>query len=121
MSPATKRKYQFLVEDADVRRWHENVSRGSAVTADVYLRRLGSFCQGSNITPKALLALSEGELYNLMLDCVSSMERARHAGSYTESVLKAIRSWLSHNGKDVRRKIKIKENRRVLSKPLIKF
>jgi hypothetical protein len=108
MSPVTKRKYQFLVEDADVRRWHENVSRGSAVTADVYLRRLGSFCQSSNITPKALLALDEGELYNLMLDCVLSMEKAGHAGSYTESVLKAIRSWLSHNGKDVRRKIKIK-------------
>lgn len=108
MSPATKRKYQFLIEDADVRRWHQNVSRGSAVTADVYLRRLGSFCDSSNITPKAMLALSEGKLYNLMLDCVSSMEKAEHAGSYTESVLKAIRSWLSHNGKDVRRKIKIR-------------
>lgn len=108
MSPAAKRKYQFLIEDADVRRWYENVSRGSAVTADVYLRRLGSFCHSSNVTPKALLALDEGELYNLMLDCVTSMEKAGHAGSYTESVLKAIRSWLSHNGKDVRRKIKIK-------------
>lgn len=108
MSPATKRKYQFLMNDADVRRWYDNVSRGSAVTADVYLRRLGSFCQSSNITPKALLVLGEGELYNLLLDCVSSMEKAGHAGSYIESVLKAIRSWLSHNGKDVRRKIKIK-------------
>jgi hypothetical protein len=93
MSPARapKRKYEFLIEDADVRRWHENVSRGSAVTADVYLRRLGSFCQSSKIAPKAMLALGEGELYNLMLDCVSSMEKAGHAGSYTESVLKAVK------------------------------
>ena len=36
------------------------------------------------------------------------MEKAGHAGSYTESVFKAIRSWLSHNGKDIRRKIKIR-------------
>jgi hypothetical protein len=79
MSPATKRKYQFLMKDADVRRWYDNVSRGSTVTADVYLRRLGSFCQSSNITSKALLALDEGELYNLLLDCVSSMEKAGHA------------------------------------------
>lgn len=107
-SPATKRKYQNLLDDPDIRRWHENVSRGSAVTADVYLRRLGCFCQRNSTTPKALLALSEVELYNLLLDLVSSMEKAGHAGSYTESVFKAIRSWISHNGKDIRRKIKIR-------------
>ena len=107
-SSLTKRKYQYLLDDADVRRWHDNVSRGSAVTADVYLRRLGSFCQSQNTNPKALIALSEIELYNLLLDLISSMEKAGHAGSYTESVFKAIRSWLSHNGKDIRRKIKIR-------------
>src|SRR4030067_842441 len=104
----TKRKYQYLLEDADVRRWHENVSRGSAVTADVYLRRLGSFCQSHDTSPKALIAFNEIELYNLLLDLISSMEKEGHAGSYTESVFKAIRSWLSHNGKDIRRKIKIR-------------
>jgi hypothetical protein len=114
MSPAVtsssspRRKYQFLLEDANIRRWHENVSRGSEVTADVYLRRLGSFCLRNKTTPKAILTLTEVELYNLLLDLVSSMEAAGHAGSYTESVFKAIRSWLSHNGKDVRRKIKIR-------------
>jgi hypothetical protein len=41
----TKRKYQYLLEDVDVRRWHDDVSRGASVTADVCLRRLGSFCQ----------------------------------------------------------------------------
>ena len=104
----TKRKYQYLLEDAGVRRWHENVSRGSAVTADVYLRRLGSFCQSHDTSPKALIAFNEIELYNLLLDLISSMEKEGHAGSYTESVFKAIRSWLSHNGKDIRRKIKIR-------------
>ncbi len=113
MAPAAKsfppkRKYQFLLEDVDVKRWHNNVSRGSSVTADVYLRRLGFFCENHGTTPKGLIALNEVEVYNLLLDLVSSMEKAGHAGSYTESVFKAIRSWLSHNGKDIRRKIKIR-------------
>jgi hypothetical protein len=107
-SPSSKCKYQSLLDDVDVKRWRENVSRGSAITADVYLRRLGAFCKSHGTTPKALLSLSEVELYNLVLDVVSSMEKAGHAGSYTESVVKAIRSWLSHNGKDIHRRIKIK-------------
>jgi hypothetical protein len=107
-SPPAKRKFQHLLEDADVRRWHENVSRGSAITADVYLRRLGYFCDSNGTTPKSLISLSEIDLHNLLLDLVSSMEKAGRAGSYTESVLKGIRSWLSHNGKDIRRKIKIR-------------
>jgi hypothetical protein len=36
------------------------------------------------------------------------MEKAGHAGSYTESTLKIVKSWLAHNGKEVKRKIKIK-------------
>jgi hypothetical protein len=113
MSPATKsyplkRKYQFLLEDVDVKRWHDNISMGSSVTADVYLRRLGFFCEVHRASPKGLIALSEVEVYNLLLDLVSSMEKAGHAGSYTESVFKALRSWLSHNGKGIRRKIKIR-------------
>lgn len=108
MSVRAKRKYGFLFEDADVRRWYDNVARGSRVTADVYLRRLGSFCKRFSKTPKALVSMSEGDLHNLMLDHVSSMERDGHAGSYIESSLKAVKSWLSHNGSEIRRKIKIK-------------
>ena len=108
MSPPAKGKYLNLTKDADVGRWYDNVSRGSQVTADVYLRRLGSFCRSFDITPAGLVSLSESELHNLLLDCVSSMEKAGRAGSYIESMLKAVRSWLSHNGKEVKRKIRIK-------------
>jgi len=108
MSPPAKGKYLVLTKTADVRRWYDNVSRGSLVTADVYLRRLGSFCCSFNTTPEALVSLNESELHNLLLDCVSSMEKAGRAGSYIESMLKAVRSWLYHNGKEVKRKIRIK-------------
>ena len=56
-------KYGYLLDDGDVRRWYSNVARGSRVTADVYLRRLGSFCEHFKVTPKQLIALGEGELY----------------------------------------------------------
>jgi len=108
MTARTKVKYDSLLEDADVRRWHDNVARGSFVTAGVYLRRLGSFCLQFKTTPASLANMSEGDVYNLMLDYVSFMERREHAGSYIESALKAVKSWLSHNGKEVRRGIKIK-------------
>lgn len=101
-------KYGYLLGDADVRRWFSNVARGSRVTADVYLRRLGAFCEHFNITPKQLIALSENDLYNMLLDYVSYLENNGCAGSYIESALKAVKSWLAHNGIEVKRKIKIR-------------
>jgi len=101
--------YSCLLGDVDVGRWFENVARGSRVTAEVYLRRLGSFCKHFNKTPKELLRLSENELYNLMLDYVSFLDGEGKAGSYIHSALKAVKSWLSHNGIEVKRKIKIRD------------
>lgn len=105
---ARRKGYAPLLKDADVRRWYDNVARGSSVTADVYLRRMGSFCLHFKIAPKDLLSLSENQLHNLMLDYVSFMEKSGKSGSYIKSALKAVKSWLAHNGKEVKRKIKIR-------------
>ncbi|MEM3875211.1 MAG: site-specific integrase [Candidatus Bathyarchaeia archaeon] len=105
---AGRAKYGYLLNDVDVRRWYENVARGSRVTADVYLRRLGSFCEHFNVSPKQLIAMVEGDLYNMLLDYVSFLEGNGCAGSYIESALKAVKSWLAHNGIEVKRKIKIR-------------
>jgi len=102
-----RRKYSSLLEDDKVRRWYENMARGSQVTADVYLRRLGNFCQQNDTTPSNLLSRSEEELYNLLLDTVSAMEES-YAGSYIQSVVKAVKSWLTHNGVEIKRQIKIR-------------
>jgi hypothetical protein len=108
MSTQPKNKYLYLFEDPNVKRWYDNVARGSQATADVYLRRVGSFCETLKTTPKKLATLGEPELYNIMLDCVSSMEKSGYTGSYIESAIKCVKSWLAHNGKEVRRKVKIK-------------
>ena len=102
-----RRKYSTLLEDEDTRRWYENMARGSQVTADVYLRRLGNFCSQNDTTPSHLLSKSDEELYNLLLDTVSAMEES-YAGSYIQSVVKAVKSWLNHNGIEIKRQIKIR-------------
>jgi hypothetical protein len=101
-------KYGALLEIDGVRRWYENTARGSRVTADVYLRRLGGFCDETGIAPMRLLSMGEENLYNLLLDTVSSMEGSGYTGSYIKSVVKAVKSWLVHNGIEVKRRIKVR-------------
>ena len=101
-----KRFYAGLLDDPKIRRWHANLARGSQVTADVYLRRLGNFSESTQITPNKLVEMTEEELYNLLLDTVTGMEK-KYSGSYTKSVIKALKSWLAHNGVEVKREIKI--------------
>jgi len=103
-----KRKYARNLEDADVKRWYDNNARGSRVTADVYFRRLGGFCDHHKITPKKLVDMGQRERFDLILDFVSMMERKGYAGSYIHSTLKAVKSWLAFNRIEVKGKIKIK-------------
>ena len=103
---------QLLNEDQQVRRWYDNVCRGSKVTADVYIRRLGAICSKRNTSPAEMIKKNkedEGEwLYNFLMDLVTDMEREGNAGSYISCNLKAVKSWLSHNGIEFKRKIKIR-------------
>jgi len=55
----SRAKYQHLLGDPEVKRWHQNVARGSKITADVYLRRLSSFCNARNISVRELAGMSE--------------------------------------------------------------
>jgi len=100
-------KYVHLLENHDVERWYHNIARGSPVTADVYLRRLGSFCAERNVTPAVLANTAPIKLGNLLMDYVSAKEK-QYAGSYVESTVKAVKSWLAHNGVELKRKIKIR-------------
>jgi len=101
-------KYVYLFEDPDVRRWYENTARGSRITADVCLRRLGSFCESNKLTPSKFASLQEPELQNIMMDYVSAAEKKGYAGNYISSTIKAIKSWLAHNNRELKGKIKIK-------------
>jgi hypothetical protein len=76
-------KKAALLRDCDVRRWYDNLARGSPVTAEVNLRRMGLFCEEHGLMPRGLVALgrrNRKKLENLAQDHVTGME---HAGKST--------------------------------------
>jgi len=100
-------KWRHLLQDEKIRRWYENVARGSRYTGDVYLQRLGRYCNQHRMTPHELSATEQDALNSLILDTVTAMESAGLAGSYVHSVIKAIKSWLAFNGRKVTVPVKI--------------
>ena len=48
-------KYKHLLEDKDVKRWYENLEAKSVITATVYLRTLGLYCNFAETTPRNIL------------------------------------------------------------------
>jgi len=105
-SPHPRSKYRHLFEDKDVRRWYENLVRGSPACAEIYLRNLGNFCQLMGITPGQLARKPVAEIEDLLMDYVTSAQK-KHAGSYIHNTTKVVKSWLAHNGIQLKRKIKI--------------
>ena len=105
-SPHPRSKYRHLLEDKDVRRWYENLIRGSPACAQIYLRNLGNFCGLMGITPGQLARKPVTEIEDLLMDYVTSAEK-KHAGSYIHNTTKVVKSWLAHNGIQLKRKIKI--------------
>lgn len=87
-----------LLADEDLARWHANVARGSSITADVYARRLAAFCEQTRTGPTEIANLPERRLRDVLLDFVTQEERKGRAGSYIQSSVKAVKSWLLHNG-----------------------
>lgn len=104
-----EKKYGDLLNGRDVNRWYEELSRSSRITADTYLRRVGSFCNSVGISPLNLLDLDDKALTDLISDEVTSMEKRGLAGSYISSTVKAVKSWLTHNERKLTRKIRIKD------------
>lgn len=102
------RKFQHLLSDDSIRRWFENLGRGSVITAEVYLRSLGHFCKGRGLTPRQLVKLKEKKLYEMVLDYVGAMEQKGHAGGYINVAIKSVKNWLAYNQVDLKAGIKVR-------------
>lgn len=105
--PGPKKKYENLMENRDVKRWFNEMSRNSRITADTNLRRLGAFSKWASVTPWELISKNEKDITDLISDYISYAEDQKLAGQYILSTVKAIKSWLNHNGIRLTRKIKI--------------
>lgn len=107
--PLSKSRRKEQLKDPDLERWYRNVARGAQVTADVYMRRLGAFCEETATKPKALAGLPEPKLRDLLLDYVTAEEKKGHAGSYIRSTLKAVKSWLAYHGKALTVPVRVRD------------
>jgi len=114
-----KEKYKQLLDDVDVKRWISNLSKGSVILADVYLRALGRFCERVKTTPQQFAKMPLKKMEDVTQDFIDEMESTKqpsgehYSPGYIESYLKAVRSWAEWNRKPLQRKIKISNpNRR---------
>jgi len=103
-----REKYASLKNNPEIKRWFLNMSRGSMITGEVYLRRLGQFCEINNTDPIAITNMTEKEIANMLMDTVSLLESQGKAGSFIAGIMKSVKSWLSFNGISIKQKIKVK-------------
>lgn len=102
-------KYGDLLSDKDVRRWHDNLAANSPITAEVYLRTFGLYCDLAHTTPKQILKDGPTKRFrDGFTDFVREMERRGKAGSYIIRFRKVVFSWLAYNNLDVKLKVNIK-------------
>jgi len=94
-------KYKEMLNDKEISRWFENLRAKSYLTATVYLRGLGYYCEITDSTPYTILEdAKSGKLRNDFMDFVRKLEKEGKAGSYIARYKKVIRSWLGFNGVD---------------------
>lgn len=54
----TGKKYEHLLEDPNFRRFHSNVSKGSVILGDVYVKAIGRFSEWAKMSPSEFASLS---------------------------------------------------------------
>ncbi|MDG6991104.1 MAG: site-specific integrase [Nitrososphaerota archaeon] len=102
-------KYGHLLSDQDVGRWHDNLAASSPITAEVYLRTLGLYCDLEHTTPRQILKDGPTKRFrDHFTDFVRRMEREGKAGSYITRFKKVLLSWLSYNNVDAKLKVNVR-------------
>ena len=101
---------RLLDEDPDLRRWYDNLARGSEGTAVERVRVLGRFLAFQNLTPKGLADLAKSDrkrVEDMLSDFVGSLLKMGRSPGYAGNYVKAVRSWLDHNDIRLMRRIRI--------------
>jgi len=113
-SAKTESKSSRLLANPDVKRWYDNIARGSVLTAENSLRCVGKFCEIHQISPIELAHLGMRDLRaatDLLEDHVTMMESREYSSGYITLTVQIIKSWLRHFDVEIRRRIKVAPNR----------
>ncbi len=103
-------KYAELLGDEHVLRWYRNLARGSPITAEVAVRRLGKFCELSGHNPNEIVTMAKRDLSSFqdeLEDVIAQLELEKKSPSYIQGILKIVKSWLRYNDIMLTRKVKI--------------
>ena len=101
MIMAWKNKHGKLLENEQIREWHEHISRKSVLSADVNLRRLGYFCERTNLDPDKVLELAKSQrLKKTFKDFVRTLEKEGKSGSYIVKFKNGLNNFIGFNGID---------------------
>lgn len=95
--------------DVEVKRWYGNLYSSSVNTAEVAVRRLSRFSELSGTEYSALVKLDQNSLEDLVQDTIRKLEKDGKAPDYIHGILKAVKWWLKHNERELKRSIKIKD------------
>ena len=74
-------KYKELLENEEISRWFDNLRAKSYLTATVYLRGLGYYCELTGSSPDSIIEdAKSSNLRKDFMDFVRKMEREGKAG-----------------------------------------
>ena len=99
-----------LLSNPNIRRWYDNLARGSPLTAEGHLRRLGKFCEIHQMTPIHLVDVAIKNLRtvtDLLEDHITMMESKGYSPGYIKNQINTIKSWLKHSDIEIRRKMRV--------------
>lgn len=111
-SPKKVRRGDRLLEDLDVKRWHDSLRRSSTHTARTYLGSLGRGLEVLGHTPKSLLELDQKGRDDAVSDIISHHEAPPDgspplAPETVNKYMTAFVSWLRWNGLPPKRKFTV--------------
>jgi integrase len=100
-----------LLDDPDVRRWYDNLSRGSLRTADEYLRWLNDYCSSRGVDPNHLIdefKQDKKTAQDRLEDYIRSLEKNRGLKPKSlNGALCAVKNWFKWFELEVTRQIKV--------------
>jgi hypothetical protein len=103
-------KYENMLQDRDVRRWFDDLRAKSVLTATVYLRTLGYYCELTYGTPRKILTDVKDKLIefrNRFPDFIRELEKKGKAESYLARFKRVLRSWTKFRNLEIRLDINI--------------
>jgi integrase len=95
------------MQNSDFAQWIENVARGSKVTAEAALRRMGRVCILLNTSPGEIARMPRKEAGELLVTVVSRLEKEGNRGSSIAGYVKSLKSWWLFNDVEVTKPVRL--------------